>query len=60
MPPAERDEDFAETAQAAELFGVSQRTIQLWISRGYIRAVPIGRKQRVWLESVREYLARRL
>lgn len=36
--------------------GVSQRTVQLWIDSGVVRAVPVGKKYRVLLESLRRYV----
>lgn len=52
----QRREEFADTARAAKLFGVSQRTIQFWIECGWIRAVKIGKKHQVFLHSVTEYI----
>ena len=43
-PPAHREKTFITTAQAAEMTGVSMRTIQLWIESGAVRAIVIGRK----------------
>jgi excisionase family DNA binding protein len=56
MPFGERDERFASTARAAEIAGVSQRTIQLWIELGAVGAVCIGKKYQVSLDSLREWL----
>ena len=56
LPKKERRELFADTAQAAELTDLSQRTIQLWIETGAIRAVSIGRKYWVYLKSLDDYL----
>lgn len=58
LPGKERRDLFADTARAAELTDLSQRTIQLWIETGAIRAVPIGKKYQVYLESLRDYLER--
>ena len=60
LPNKQRQEKFVDTAQAAEFAGISQRTIQLWIEIGTIRAVPIGKKYRVHLHSLREYLKTRV
>jgi excisionase family DNA binding protein len=57
--PAERVERFASTARSASLTGLSQRTIQLWIEIGAIRAVQIGEKYQVELRSLRRYLETR-
>ena len=59
MPPGQRDKMFADTARAAEITGLTQRTIQFWIETGAIQAVAVGRKYRVSLESLTGYLKRR-
>ena len=51
-----RARKFADTARVAHFVGLSQRTIQLWIEIGFIRAVRIGRKYQVDLESVKAHL----
>ena len=51
-----RARQFADTARVANFVGLSQRTIQLWIEIGLIRAVRIGRKYQVDLESVKAHL----
>jgi excisionase family DNA binding protein len=51
---------FADTARAAELVGLSRRTIQSWIDAGVIRAIPVGKKYQVCLESLRACLRQRL
>lgn len=60
LPPEKRKERFADTARAADLFGLSQRTVQHWIKLGVIRALPIGRKYKVDLHSLRAHLKRRV
>jgi excisionase family DNA binding protein len=56
LPPASREKAFINTSTAAEITGVSMRTIQLWIENGAVRAIVIGRKYRIALESLREHL----
>ena len=56
LPLATREKIFVNTAQAARVTGVSMRTIQLWIESGTVRAIVIGRKYRVVLESLRAHL----
>lgn len=56
LPKKQRDEQFAGTLRAAEMAGLSQRTIQLWIECGKIRAVCVGRKYQVNLDSLLEHL----
>jgi excisionase family DNA binding protein len=56
LPPASREKIFINTAHAAEITGVSMRTIQLWIETGAVHAIVIGRKYRIVLESLRAHL----
>ena len=56
LPPESREKIFVDTAQAAKITGVSMRTIQLWIEGGAVRAIVIGRKYRIVLESLRAHL----
>ena len=51
-----RSEAFASTARAAEIAGLSQRTIQFWIEVGAIRALCVGRRYQVSLDSLKAYL----
>lgn len=54
--PEAREEIFVNTASAAKITGVSIRTIQFWIECGAVRALLIGSKYRVLLESLRAHL----
>lgn len=56
LPRPERLHQFADTARTAEMVGMSRRTIQLWIELGQIRAVRVGKKYQVLLDSVHGYL----
>jgi len=56
LPPASREKTFINTAHAAEITGVSMRTIQLWIETGAVRAIFIGRKYRIVFESLIAHL----
>lgn len=56
LPVKERDERFVCTRCAAESTGLSVRTIQFWIECGNVQAIFIGRKYRVYLESLRDHL----
>ncbi len=56
LPKKLRDDYFISTAIAAGIAGVTQRTIQLWIEIGLIRAVLIGRKYRVFAPSLKDHL----
>lgn len=56
LPSKERDGMFADTARAAEIVGLSQRTIQLWIEIGLIRALLLGGKYKICMNSLRDFL----
>ena len=60
MPPQQRDHRFVDTARAAEITGLTQRTIQMWIEFGLILAVNVGRKYKVDVNSLRAYLFSRV
>ncbi len=60
LPPEPREKVFITTAHAAEMTGVSMRTIQLWIECGAVRAIVVGRRYRVVLGSLRDYLERQM
>ena len=55
-PTKQRDEQFLSTADAAEIAGLSQRTIQFWIDSGALSAIRIGKNYRLSRDSLREYL----
>ena len=54
-----RSKRFADTGQVAQLVGMSQRSVQLWIEMGLIQAVRIGKKYKVDMNSVMHYLVER-
>ncbi|HSE23942.1 MAG TPA: helix-turn-helix domain-containing protein [Pyrinomonadaceae bacterium] len=60
LSPKQRDLKFADTASAAKITGLTQRTIQLWIEFGVIAAIPIGRKYKIELDSLIAYLKSRI
>lgn len=60
LPHKQREQRFADTASAAKITGLTQRTIQLWIEFGAIRAIPIGRKYKIDLDSLKAYLRSRV
>lgn len=60
LPPKRRGESFIETAHAAEITGVSVRSIQLWIESGAVRAIAVGGKYRIVLDSLKAYLRERI
>jgi excisionase family DNA binding protein len=56
LPPKRRGASFTDTAHAAEITGVSVRSIQFWIESGAVRAIAVGGKYRVVLDSLKAYL----
>lgn len=60
LGPADREKTFISTAQAARITGVSVRTIQLWIEYGTVRAILVGSKYRILLESLKAHLERQI
>lgn len=56
LPRKQRDQLFVDTARAAEIAGLSQRTIQLWIEIGAIQAISIGKKYKVYVDSLITHL----
>lgn len=56
LPPKRRGESFIDTAHAAEITGVSIRSIQLWIEIGAVRAIAVGGRYRIVLDSLKAYL----
>ncbi len=55
-PRRQRGEQFVSTARAAEVAGVSRRTIQSWIDCGDLSAIRIGKRYKVSRDSFREFL----
>jgi excisionase family DNA binding protein len=55
-PSNQRDKKFVSTSRAAELAGVCNRTIQIWIDQGDLSAIRVGRNYKVSLDSLREYM----
>lgn len=51
-----RNDRFVSTSDAADIVGISQRTVQDWISWGKIAAVKVGKKYLVDIESLRLYI----
>ncbi|PYP89991.1 MAG: hypothetical protein DMF61_01970 [Blastocatellia bacterium AA13] len=56
LPKKERDRRFVNTAKAAEICGMAQRTVQYWIEIGLVRAIPIGKRYRICTESLYAHL----
>jgi len=55
----ERAERFIDSSTAAELTGLSRRTIQWWVEGGLVDAVLIGRRYQIDRRSLLAYLAAR-
>jgi excisionase family DNA binding protein len=56
----ERTRLFADTARAADLTGLSRRTIQFWVETGAVRAIAIGKRYEVYLPNLTSYLETRM
>jgi excisionase family DNA binding protein len=54
--PSERRRQFADTVVAAEIVGVSQRTIRFWIESGCIQAVRIAEKYHIHKKSLESFV----
>jgi excisionase family DNA binding protein len=59
LTPVQRAKRFADTAQVAELTGVTRRAIQQWVAAGSIRGILVGKKYRIDLDSLRVHLKHR-
>jgi excisionase family DNA binding protein len=57
LPKPEREERFITTSRAADLTGLSIRTIQSWAEYGYVRSFTIGKKYRIDRISLIEFLS---
>jgi len=57
LPKRERDERFITTSAAADLTGLSIRTIQFWAECGYVRSFTVGKKYRIDRLSLVHYLS---
>jgi len=54
--PDKRKQLFVDTAAAAQIAGVSRRTVQDWINSGKLTSLRIGKKYQVLLDSLLKYL----
>ncbi len=55
----ERERKFTDTRVAAELVGVSQRTIRFWIESGSIQAIRIAEKYHIDKQSLQLFVLKR-
>lgn len=58
MSSDERRQKFADTARAAEISGVSRRTLLDWIHAGKVALLRVGKKHYVHLISLKTHLNR--
>ena len=56
LPKLQREERFISTSRAADITGLSIRTIQFWAESGYVRSFNIGKKYRIERLSLVEHL----
>ncbi len=56
LPRSERQKEYLSTFDAAQYFDVPQRTLQSWIDLGYVRVLPIGRRNLVELASIKTFI----
>lgn len=56
----DRTKLFADTGRAADLTGLSRRTIQFWVETGAVRAIAIGRRYEIYLPNLTSYLETRM
>lgn len=56
LSPKERVAKFAGSERAAEIAGVSQRTIANWINEGKIDAIFVASRHQIWLDSLHTHL----
>ncbi len=59
-PTKQREQIFSDTAHAAEVTGLSRRTIQFWIESGAVKAIAIGRRYEIYLPTLTGYLQSRM
>lgn len=56
LSPKQREQKFAGSDRAAEIAGVSRRTIAKWINEGKIDSIFIANKHHIWLDSLNAHL----
>jgi len=60
LPEDQREQKFPTTERAAQLTGMSRRTIQYWVESEDIEAIFVGKICRVSLDSLVTYLKNRV
>jgi excisionase family DNA binding protein len=60
LPDDQREQKFPTTERAAELTGMSRRTIQYWVEVKDIEAIFVGKICRIRLDSLMTYLKSRV
>ena len=56
MEPNPIDTQFITIAEAAELLGVSQRTLYRWMRRGYLRCFRVGNITRIQRKDLQAFI----
>src|SRR5437016_11520936 len=56
LPKSERQKEYLSTLDAAEYFDIAQRTLQHWADLGYIRVLPIRRRNPVEIASIKAFI----
>jgi len=51
-----RREEFADTRRAADIAGVSSRTMRNWIDAGFVCSLRIGKKHQISVNSLKRYM----
>lgn|SRR5262249_2509247 len=59
LPAEERDARFADVSRAAQIVGLSPRTIQRWAKHRHIQAIFIAERYRIEIESLCNYIKQR-
>jgi excisionase family DNA binding protein len=60
LPEGLRKQRFPTTERAAELTGISRRTIQFWIESDDIKAIFVGKSYRIEVDSLMTFLKSRV
>ncbi len=60
LPEDQREQKFPTTTRAAQLVGMSRRTIQYWVEIKNIEAIFVGKICRVKFDSLMTYLKSRV
>jgi hypothetical protein len=56
LPDKARQSRFLDTSRAAEMAGLSRRTIQFWVETGLVNAILVGRRYQIELKSLIDHI----